>query len=65
MAFQLTPQQHAAVHDRGGGLLVSAETEEDNRLVYRMTAYSPVQTPCPSSAEFSLPDGEILHKAGG
>ena len=47
------------------GLLVSAETEEDNRLVYRMTAYSPVQTPCPSSAEFSLPDGEILHKAGG
>ena len=24
MAFQLTPQQHAAVHDRGGGLLVSA-----------------------------------------
>ncbi|MCI9156954.1 MAG: hypothetical protein HFF44_08470 [Lawsonibacter sp.] len=44
------------------GLLISAETEEDGRLVYRMTAYSPIQSPCPSDASFALPDGETLHE---
>lgn len=43
------------------GLLVSAETEEDGQLVYRMTAYSPVTTPCPAKASFALPDGTVLH----
>ena len=46
------------------GLLVSAETEEDGRLVYRMTAYSPVLSPCPGDASFSLPDGTALHRVG-
>lgn len=46
------------------GLLVSAETEEDGQLIYRMTAYSAVQTPCPADGSFSLPDGEVLHRLG-
>ena len=46
------------------GLLVSAESEQDGQLVYRMTAYSPVQSPCPPDASFTLPDGEVLHSAG-
>lgn len=46
------------------GLLASAETEEDGQLVYRMTAYSPVQTPCPADGSFALPDGEVLHRPG-
>ena len=37
------------------GLLVSAEEEQDGRLVYRMTGSNP--SPCPSDASFSLPDG--------
>ena len=41
------------------GLLVSAESEEDGELVYRMTAYAP--SPCPADASFALPDGEVLH----
>lgn len=46
------------------GLLVSAETLEDGELVYRMTAYSPVQAPCPADAQFQLPDGTALHTVG-
>lgn len=46
------------------GLLVSAETLEDGDLIYRMTAYSPVQTPCPADAQFRLPDGTTLHTVG-
>lgn len=46
------------------GLLVSAESEQDGQLIYRMTAYSPVQSPCPTSASFALPDGEVLHTLG-
>lgn len=46
------------------GLLISAETEENGQLVYRMTAYSPVQSPCPADGSFSLPDGEVLHRIG-
>lgn len=47
------------------GLLVSAESEEDGQLVYRMTAYAPVQSPCPIDGSFALPDGEVLHTLGG
>lgn len=46
------------------GLLVSAESEEDGALIYRMTAYAPVQSPCPGDASFALPDGEVLHRVG-
>lgn len=46
------------------GLLVSAETLEDGELVYRMTAYSPVQAPCPADAQFRLPDDTVLHTVG-
>ena len=46
------------------GLLVSAEMEEEGQLVYRMTAYTPVQSPCPA-ASFALPDGEVLHTPRG
>lgn len=44
------------------GLLISAETEEHNELIYRMTAYSPIQD-CPSDTSFALPDGTVLHVA--
>lgn len=47
------------------GLLVSAEMEEDGQLTYRMTAYSPSQSPCPAGASFALPDGEVLHTLSG
>ena len=43
------------------GLLISAEQEQDGQLVYRMTAYSSVLAPCPSTAAFRLPDGTQLH----
>ena len=46
------------------GLLVSAETEEQGQLVYRMTSYAPVQSPCPADGRFALPSGEILHTSG-
>lgn len=46
------------------GLLVSAESEQDGELIYRMTAYTPVQSPCPTGASFALPDGEVLHSVG-
>lgn len=44
------------------GLLVSAESEQDGALVYRMTAYTP--SPCPAGTSFALPDGEVLHSVG-
>ncbi len=43
------------------GLLISAEREQGGELVYRMTAYTQVQTPCPATASFALPDGQVLH----
>lgn len=43
------------------GLLVSAETVENDTLVYRMTAYQ-VVSPLPEEAgQFTLPDGRVLH----
>ena len=35
------------------GLLVSAEREQNGQLVYRMTAYTQVQTPCPTPSPIS------------
>ena len=49
--------------DVGSGLLVGAETEQDGQTVYRMTA-SALQTPCPATASFRLPDGQVLHQVG-
>lgn len=43
------------------GLLVAAETWHGEQLLYRMTALSPITTPCPSFASFSLPDGTVLY----
>ena len=43
------------------GLLISAEREVNGELVYRMTAYGQVQIPCPATASFALPDGQVLH----
>ena len=43
------------------GLLVAAETEQAGELVYRMSAYSPITSPCPTTASFTLPDGSELH----
>ena len=45
------------------GLLVAAETEQEGRVIYRMTA-SALQTPCPATASFRLPDGQVLHQVG-
>lgn len=42
------------------GLLISAEAEKGGELIYRMTAYAPIQT-CPATASFALPDGTVLH----
>ena len=43
------------------GLLVCAETLHGENLLYRMTAFTPIQSPCPASASFELPDGTVLH----
>lgn len=45
------------------GLLVCAELYRENALIYRMSAFSPIQSPCPASAAFRLPDGTVLHTA--
>lgn len=50
--------------DVGTGLLVSAEAEEEGQPAYRMTAYSPIHSPCPADGDFSLPDGTVLHTVG-
>lgn len=44
------------------GLLVAAELEDNGQVVYQMSAWTPVQSPCPSTAQFSLPGGEVLHQ---
>ena len=43
------------------GLLVCAELYREDALVYRMSALSPIQSPCPSDVRFALPDGTVLH----
>lgn len=43
------------------GLLVCAELYRDEALSYRMTAFGALQSPCPVSASFQLPDGTVLH----
>lgn len=45
------------------GLLVSAETCENDVLIHRMNALTPIQSISPSDAAvFSLPDGSALHQ---
>ena len=44
MAFQLTEQQHAAVFDRGGGMLVSAAAGS-GRVAYRLASTASPLTP--------------------
>lgn len=44
------------------GLLTAAEILSGDDLVYRMSAQI-LQTPCPSGAGFTLPDGTVLHQA--
>lgn len=44
------------------GLLVAAETEQTGTLGYRLSAWSAIQTPCPSGAVFALPDGTQVMK---
>lgn len=43
------------------GLLVRAELWQGDTLLYRSSALTPVQSPCPEDALFSLPDGTVLH----
>ena len=43
------------------GLLVSAETWRGEELLYRMTGYGDIQSPCPADSRFTLPDGTVLH----
>ena len=45
------------------GLLVSAETWKKDTLIYRMTGYS-VEQPVRSDADFTLPDGRLIHSLG-
>ena len=44
------------------GLLVWAELTQKDTLLYRMSALSSIQSPCPQSAQFVLPDGTVLHQ---
>ncbi len=44
------------------GLLVSAETVKDEKIVLKMEAYS-VEIPVRSGVSFTLPDGTVLHSA--
>lgn len=46
------------------GLLVSAETEKEEKVVLRMDAYS-VEIPVRSGVSFTLPDGTALHEVKG
>lgn len=41
------------------GLLVAAEIYDDEQLIYRMSAASPITTPCPPEVRFALPDGTM------
>ncbi len=43
------------------GLLVRAETEQEGRVVYRVTASGELQSPCPAGLWFQLPNGTALH----
>lgn len=61
---EVTPAEHQT--DRywisiQNGLLLGAERYENDALVYSMASYQPLETPCPADADFSLPDGTVLH----
>ena len=42
------------------GLLISAEMQEGEQIVYRMTGVSSISA-CPVTASFALPNGTVLH----
>jgi len=46
------------------GLLVCAETEKEDRVVYTMSSYE-VSSPMADATAFLLPDGTALHSPGG
>lgn len=43
------------------GLLIAAQTMKGDEVIYSLNATSPIQTPCPTDAVFTLPDGTVLH----
>ena len=43
------------------GLLICAELDKEGALVYQMTSYGTVISPCPAEASFALPNGDILY----
>lgn len=43
------------------GLLACAEVYREDVLIYRMSALTPIQSPCPANASFLLPDGTLMH----
>lgn len=45
------------------GLLMSCETVKDGEVVLRMTSAAP-ESPVPAGADFSLPEGTVLHQTG-
>ncbi len=51
--------------DLKSGLLVYSETLKNGTVVYRMSGCSAIESPCPSSASFALPDGTKLHEMAG
>lgn len=46
------------------GLLIGAETTVDDVLIYRLTGTDTIQTPCPSDAPFTLPNGTSISALG-
>ena len=45
------------------GLLICAQAQQNDTVIYRMTAFEPIQAPCPADVSFQLPDGTVLHTA--
>lgn len=43
------------------GLLIAAQTLQEDRTVYSCNTTSSIQTPCPTDSVFRLPDGTVLH----
>lgn len=43
------------------GLLIAAQTLSNEKVIHSVNASSAIQTPCPASARFRLPDGTVLH----
>lgn len=46
------------------GLLIAAELWKDGVMVYQMSSVGTIGTPAGSDADFTLPDGRVLHSVG-